>query len=75
MAKKNIKEVMAEFSKEREAPGKGKASQEEKEILFATRVPKKYVKSIKVYCALNELTLKDFFTQAILEAMDKRGIK
>ena len=71
--KKSIKQVMAEFSKE--APGKGKASQEEQEILFATRVPKKYVKSIKVYCALNELTLKDFFTQAILEAMDKRGIK
>ena len=77
MATKKVtqfKESLKRFSEEKEAPGKGKASQEEREILFATRVPKRYIKAIKFFCVENEMTLKDFLTKAIEEAMEKRGI-
>ena len=72
--KKSIKigERMAEFTKE--AKEDQVAAQDEDEKLFATRIPKAYVKAIKVYAVQNDITLKDFLTQAIEEAMKKRGI-
>lgn len=72
--KRSFKERVEQYGQEatthKPAPGR-----EEPNILFATRIPKHIVRALKVYVAQNDMTLRQFLTEAIEEAMKKKGIQ